>query len=117
MTQVWYPPESNDWGIVCSTCQAVAWYKFAGSLSEAVKRLGGRLSTGRQFYCPKCATLKTDLQHSPENLEYYMREGWAHPNQLWHQAGLLQEPTAADSLLRAKVKSELIENAASEFSV
>ena len=81
--QLWYLPDQADWGMVCSNCHAVAWYKFSSGQAEAAKSLGGRLSTGKLFYCPACAVQKTNLVLHREQVEHYVRTCWAKPNELW----------------------------------
>ena len=103
--------------MVCSQCQAVAWYKFKRSQADAAKALGGHFSLGKQFYCPECAASLTQVQRSRERIQWYMKRCWADPNEVWEHAGLQCQPEITSTRLKDKEKAELQPDAKTDIAV
>ena len=114
--QRWCIPGARDWGMVCSQCRAVCWYKFGGSQQDGARSVGGRVSTTSWYYCPECSEQNCDTKIPRAHVEFYQQCCWAAPRQLWRYAGLAEEPAPTCTVLEEKVKEELVPNATSEFA-
>ena len=117
MTQRWYPPRAREWGMVCSQCRAMCWYKFSGAQQDGARAVGGHVSSTSKYYCPECAEQNCDAKLPRAHVEFYQESCWAAPRQLWRYAGLAEEPAPTCTLLEEKVKEELVPEATSEFAL